>query len=142
MSDHCWNSSREFSIPSDAALGKQAIDDLLAHLQQQDWGEQNIFGVHLAVEEAMVNAIKHGNCNDQNKKVHISYKMSPTSLRIEISDEGKGFNPSEVPDPTDDENLELPSGRGIMLMRSFMSFVEYNNQGNSVVMEKHCAEAS
>jgi serine/threonine-protein kinase RsbW len=61
---------------------------------------------------------------------------------VEIADEGSGFNPEQVPDPTDPENLECPSGRGIMLMRSYMNRVEYNAAGNKVVMEKHRQTAS
>ena len=62
--------------------------------------------------------------------------MSPERLWIQIRDEGAGFNPEEVPDPTDPDHLEIPSGRGIMLMRAFMTRVEYNDLGNCVVMEK------
>ena len=140
MSYQAWNSQTELHIPSEAGAGKLAVDELLNHLQRRQWVEHDIFGVHLAVEEALVNAIKHGNQNDQNKKVHIVYKMSDDAVRIEITDEGPGFNPSDVPDPTDDDNLEVPSGRGLMLMRSFMSLVEFNERGNGVIMEKRRGE--
>ena len=63
-------------------------------------------------------------------------QCSSELLRIEIEDEGAGFNPLDVPDPTAEENLELPSGRGLMLMKNFMSNVEYNSLGNRVTMEK------
>jgi serine/threonine-protein kinase RsbW len=136
MTEERWTWSLERRIPSDTAAGKQVVDELLEQLKQRDWVEHDIFGVHLAVEEALVNAIKHGNQHDTHKSVSISYKMSPTRLRIQITDEGNGFNPDDVPDPTDEENLECPSGRGLMLMRSFMSSVQYNDVGNSVTMEK------
>ena len=136
MSFQIWNSQTELHIPSEPSAGKQAVDELLSHLQRRDWVEHEIFGVHLAVEEALVNAIKHGNQNDHSKQVHIVYRMSEDAVRIEITDEGPGFDPSEVPDPTDDDNLEVPSGRGLMLMRSFMSLVEFNERGNGVIMEK------
>ena len=142
MSDQSWNLTRELRIPSEASAGKQFIEELLAQLHDDQWIEHDIFGVHLAVEEAIVNAIKHGNRNDASKEVHVVIKTSPRSIRIEITDQGSGFNLADVPDPTDDENLEAPSGRGIMLMRSFMSFVEYNEKGNRVVMEKHQADQS
>lgn len=141
MSFQVWNSQAELHIPSEPGAGKQAVDQLLSHLQNNQWVEHDIFGVHLAVEEALVNAIKHGNQNDQTKQVHIVYKMSDDAVRIEITDEGPGFDPSEVPDPTDDDNLEVPSGRGLMLMRSFMSLVEFNERGNGVIMEKRRGEA-
>lgn len=136
MSQSCWNSSVEREIPSDAAVGKQLIDELLVQLEQNDWSENDIFAMHLAVEEALVNAIKHGNQNDVSKKVNVVYKLSPTQLHIQITDEGAGFDPNDVPDPTDEENLEIPSGRGLMLMHSFMTSVKFNAKGNQVVMEK------
>lgn len=136
MSNHQWTACEELRIPSDSAAGKQVIDNLLARLTKLEWVENEIFGVHLAVEEAVVNAIKHGNQNDRNKFVHIVCKTSPTQLRVEITDEGDGFNPDDVPDPTDEDNLELPSGRGLMLMRSFMTRISFNEKGNQVVMEK------
>jgi len=58
-------------------------------------------------------------------------------VRVVIEDEGAGFCLQDVPDPTDDENLEKPCGRGIMLMRAFLSVVEYNERGNQVILEKH-----
>ena len=88
------------------------------------------------VAQALVNAIKHGNQYDTNKRVHVVCKISRSRVRIEITDEGNGFNLQCIPDPTEDENLEKPSGRGIMLMRNYMSLVQYNDVGNCVVMEK------
>ncbi len=134
-------SSIEKLIPSETSAGKRVIDELIVELEKLAWMEQDIFGIHLAVEEAVVNAIKHGNQNDRSKKVHISYEVTPSRLRIQIEDEGQGFNPDEVPDPTDDDNLELPSGRGLMLMRNFMTTVDFNERGNRVIMEKVKGEA-
>ena len=132
-----WLCTQERTIPSETAAGKQIIDDLLGDLARHQWAEQEIFGIHLAVEEAVVNAIKHGNQFSSDKTVRVSYHLSSDHLRIEITDQGCGFNPESVPDPTDDDNLECPSGRGLMLMRSFMSVVRFNDQGNSVLMERH-----
>jgi serine/threonine-protein kinase RsbW len=98
--------------------------------------QHDVFGVHLAMEEALVNAIRHGNRLDPGKQVQFACRMTPDLVRIEITDEGDGFDPSSIPDPTDPEHIEAPSGRGLMLMRSFMSRVEYNDVGNRVVMEK------
>jgi serine/threonine-protein kinase RsbW len=130
-----WTMDRQFSTDTKAA--KQILDELLSNLSGHKWTEEDVFGVHLAVEEALMNAIKHGNRNDANKQVRVKAEVSDISFRIEITDEGRGFKPEEVPDPTLDENLDLPSGRGLMLMRSFMSQVEYNTQGNQVTMVKH-----
>lgn len=131
-----WLCTQERTIPSESAAGKQFIEDLLNDLSQLEWGENEIFGIHLAVEEAVVNAIKHGNQFSTEKSVRVCYYVSIEQLRVEITDEGCGFDPEAVPDPTDDDNLECPSGRGLMLMRSFMSVVRFNDQGNSVLMER------
>ena len=112
------------------------LDDLLERVKQIGFPEEDHFGIHLSVEEALMNAIKHGNQRDPEKFVHVEFYLSPELLRVVVTDEGDGFNPDDVPDPTLDENLELPSGRGLMLMRTFMSFVEYNEKGNQVRMEK------
>jgi serine/threonine-protein kinase RsbW len=136
MSNEHWTWSIERVIPSQTGAGKALLDEVLQRLEQCGWIQHDIFGVHLAMEEALVNAIKHGNRQDATKQVSVVCKLSPERVFIEISDEGPGFNPGAVADPTDLENLEVPSGRGIMLMRSFMSRVQYNERGNCVVMEK------
>jgi serine/threonine-protein kinase RsbW len=133
----CWSTSLTF--PSIRGAGKPFINDLLRELSSAGWSDQEIFGVHLAVEEAVVNAIKHGNQLDENKQVSVSCRLLRDRLWIEIIDEGIGFDPQCVPDCTADENLCAPNGRGIMLMRSFMSRVQYSPQGNCVVLEKERA---
>ena len=134
--DHNWSWSRAQRIPSDTAAGRGLLEELLDELRRQDWEEKDVFGVHLAVEEALVNAIKHGNQEDPAKQVMVQTHVSATVVKIEVSDEGSGFDPGAVPDPTDDENLDAPSGRGLMLMKSFMSSVEFNDAGNHVAMTK------
>ena len=97
--------------------------------------------MRLALEEALVNAIKHGNGLDPNKEVSVLCQISQDKVRVVIEDQGAGFRPQDVPDPTEDENLEKPGGRGIMLMRAFLSVVEYNERGNRVILEKHRNDA-
>ncbi len=101
---------------------------------------RDVFGVRLALEEALVNAIKHGNRMDLNKQVQIDCRIDEGGVRIVIEDEGKGFHVEDVPDPTEDDNLEKPGGRGIMLMRSFMSSIEYNESGNRLTLTKDRVE--
>jgi len=139
MSDQSSIWSKEETFLSETGAGKRLLDEVLAQLEAQQWPQRDIFGAHMALEEALVNAIKHGNCCDASKKVHVTCTLWTDCLRIVIQDEGKGFDPNHVPDPTDPDNLELPCGRGLMLMRSFMSKVEYNKVGNCVVMEKQRA---
>jgi serine/threonine-protein kinase RsbW len=126
----------DVTIPSDTAEARkvqEAIESLLVACQITD---KDIFGIRLALEEALVNAIKHGNQMDRSKQVHISYRLLVDRVEICITDEGTGFDPADVPDPTAIENLERPCGRGLMLMRHYMSEVVYNDQGNSVSMAK------
>ena len=134
--DNNWLWSNVETIPSDTAEGQRLIKELLTQLEQAEWATHDSFGIHLAAEEALVNAIKHGNKQDPNKSVHVDMRVSKQQVQIHITDEGPGFNPEAVPDPTLDENLDVPSGRGVMLIKAYMTEVEYNEQGNSVRMVK------
>lgn len=136
MGSDCAVWHTKTTIPSDPTAGRQVMDEVLAKLEHFGWVARDIFSIHLAMEEALVNAIKHGNRHDANKQVHVHCKIFEDRIWIEVRDEGPGFEPEEVPDPTDDENLDVASGRGLMLIRSFMSSVEYTPPGNCVVMEK------
>ena len=126
----------EIVIPSDPGEARgvqEQIEQLLLELQASD---RDIFCIKLALEEALVNAIKHGNQMDRAKMVRIRYHVLSDRFECSISDEGPGFDPGEVPDPTAPENLERPCGRGLMLMRHYMSAVAYNDRGNSVSMSR------
>jgi len=136
MSQVSWSWSLEHVLPSEHGAGHPIIEAVRQQLADANWSEQEIFGIRLALEEALVNAIRHGNRLDRAKQVHVACKLSQRVLRVEITDQGEGFNPNDVPDCTDPERLELPCGRGIMLMRCYMTRVEYNDTGNLVVMEK------
>ena len=100
------------------------------------WSKRDLFSIRLALEEAIVNAIEHGNQFDPAKQVHVLCHVSDDSVVLQITDEGPGFNPCAVPDPTDCEHLECPGGRGVMLMRSFMTEVDFNEKGNQVTLTK------
>ena len=116
----------------------QVVSDEMGRLVGLD--SDSTHWVSVAVRESVINAIKHGNGHDVSKQVQVVCRIAPNRVRIEITDEGEGFCLEEVPDPTDNENLEVPSGRGLMLMRCFMSLVEFNDVGNCVVLEKLRAE--
>ena len=136
MSENHWTWSMETQFPSVRGANKPIIEEILGQLQGHGWRDHDLFGIHLALEEALVNAIRHGNGFDSSKQVHVACKISRDGLWIQIADEGPGFNPDRVPDCTAEENLEATGGRGIMLMRSFMNRVDYTGRGNAVVMEK------
>jgi serine/threonine-protein kinase RsbW len=126
----------DVDLPSERGSNRQVTDELLAQLGAHGWPEADVFAVHLAVEEAIVNAIVHGNKLDPAKKVHVTCEVSADRVLVSIADEGPGFDPAGIPDCTADDRLEAPGGRGVMLMRSFMTRIEYNPAGNAVVLEK------
>jgi len=126
----------EVIIPSDTEAGQAVRERIVSRLESLEYSVRDVFGVRLALEEALVNAIKHGNGLDPDKTVRVNCLIEDDLLRVEIEDQGPGFNMGEVPDPTAEENLERPCGRGIMLIKSFMTNVEYNAKGNRVVLEK------
>ncbi len=110
------------------------IEDIIASLDAAGFSTKETFGVRLALEEALVNAIKHGHKGDPSKEVHLRYHLTPECLVAEIEDQGAGFNPEELPDPFAPENLERPCGRGLLLMRNYMTWVRFNKLGNRVTM--------
>lgn len=126
----------DFEIPSDPAEVRRVQEEIEASLRSFNFTDHEVFGIRLALEEALVNAVKHGNQMDRNKKVRITYSICPERFDIYIADEGCGFDPEDVPDPTAVENLERPCGRGLMLMRHYMSEVHYCKVGNTVTMSK------
>jgi serine/threonine-protein kinase RsbW len=137
MSEHGRAGWRhEVVLPSERGASRLVLDDLLEQLAAHGWQQSDIFGIHLAAEEAIVNAIVHGNQLDPAKTVRVVCDVTAEAMRIEIVDEGPGFDPSTVPDCTREDRLEIPSGRGLMLMRSFMTKIEHLGRGNAVVLEK------
>src|SRR5262249_14421670 len=127
----------EVRIASHPTQTRPVQEEIERLLTAHHFTDHEIFAIKLAVEEALVNAIKHGNQMDQDRTVHICYRILPDRFDIHITDEGNGFNPTNVPDPTIPENLERPCGRGLMLMRYYMTEVAYNERGNCVRMSKH-----
>ncbi len=126
----------DVTIPSDPAEARRVQDEIEQHLQTRNASDHDVFSIRLALEEALINAIKHGNQMDREKKVFVSYRFLTDRFEVLIADEGTGFDPDDVPDPTAVENLERPCGRGLMLMKHYMSEVYYNERGNSVSMKK------
>ena len=131
----------EVTIPSETAAGQAVQERIVSRLEALEYTTREVFGVRLALEEALVNAIKHGNRMDPDKSVRVEVAVSSEFVRVVIEDQGPGFHPEDVPDPTEEENLERPCGRGIMLMRAYMSHVEYQGRGNVLILEKRRATA-
>jgi len=136
MRDAQRNGHIEHRIPSDPAQARQIQDDVELALKANHFEDKEVFGIRLALEEAIVNAMKHGNGLDLTKHVFIKYHVSPEKFEIHIRDEGPGFNPEEVPDPMDPENLERDCGRGLLLMKHYMTDITFHPPGNAVSMVK------
>jgi serine/threonine-protein kinase RsbW len=99
------------------------------------FGDEVTHYLAVAVRESVVNAIKHGNNQDESKRVEIQFVIREQSLEVEVKDQGEGFQPEEVPDPLAPENLLKAYGRGIFFMRQFMDEVSYSfpSRGGTVV---------
>ena len=123
-------------IPSELDAAQRAENELLAEIAQYGYSEASQFAIKLAVEEALNNAIKHGNKFDDRRKVGLTFDISADRAIVTVRDEGGGFDPGHLPDPTSDENLEKPTGRGVMLMRAYMDEVSFNEKGNQVRLIK------
>lgn len=134
------NSSGEAETgQADLLHSRAQIDELVARIAQaltrQKYPEPSRFAVRLALEEALSNAFRHGHSAlPPRAPVHVEYRIGPADLTIRVADQGPGFNPDAIPDPTLDENLERPGGRGIMLMRAYMTRVDFDPPGNTVTL--------
>lgn len=123
-------------ISSDPNNCSKVIEQLLDQLEAAGWTNKDAFGIHMAMEEAIMNAICHGNKRQVDKWVHILIEITEERFYAKITDEGEGFNLEDVPDPTADENIEKTSGRGVMLIQHFVDEVKYNDVGNTVELKK------
>lgn len=137
-SDLTWKLKRE--IPSDTSVGSELVNELLAAMTEREWPATDLFRTQLAYEEAIVNAIRHGNRSDPEKSVKVEMACGPDRVEIQITDEGDGFDPSQVPDPREEELLEVPGGRGVLLIHEIMNHVSYNDAGNQITMVKERTE--
>lgn len=129
-------------IASDPNNCSKVIELLLDHLAATKWPNKDSFGIHMAMEEAIMNAICHGNKRCSDKSVHIVIELDEHTFYAKITDQGRGFRLEDVPDPTEDENLEKTSGRGVMLIQHFVDEVKYNEVGNSVELKKQRQDAN
>ena len=102
------------------------FQQIQAKLIDHNFGKDDIFAVHLTLEEAFLNAVKHGNKMDPSKKVKVEYSIDADKIEISITDQGSGFRPDAVDDPRFGENLFKPGGRGLLLMNSYMDMVKFN----------------
>lgn len=109
-------------------------EELLSAAKHFGFSPSAAFALRLALDEAIRNAFIHG-CRDcPGKLIDVSWIVTKSQVTITVEDHGVGFDPNAVPDPRTDDNLERPSGRGLLLMRSYMTSIQYNECGNAVTM--------
>jgi serine/threonine-protein kinase RsbW len=123
-------------IPSNTTEGLAVQEQIVSLMEQHEYSMRDIFAMRLCFEEAVTNAIRHGNKCSPDKKVTVVADVSDEQIRVVVNDEGEGFEPEDVPDPTAPEFIERPSGRGLMLMRAYLNFVEYSDNGRRITMER------
>ncbi len=115
----------ELKFPSSIEAVGEAATAVSQYMNRLGITEDVAFGIDMAVREAVTNAVVHGNKLDNTKFVEVTLKQTSEGFEIGVHDQGAGFNPNAVPDPTKDENLLKTSGRGIFFMRNFMDQVEW-----------------
>lgn len=124
-------------IQSDIKHIRKASAEIEDFLRANKIDESAIFDIRLSVEEAIKNAILHGNKGRKGLPVSISYELRGGKFTVEVEDAGSGFTPAELPGPTKDENLTKAGGRGVFLMQKLMDEAKYNARGNKVSMLKY-----
>ena len=130
------NKLHTIKIPSDLKEVKKVSAEILDFLKACKLFKNELLDIKLCLEEALINAIKHGNRLDKSLKVKIDYNLGDDTFKVTITDEGEGFDYKHIPDPTLEENLQELKGRGIFLIRRLMDEVQFNERGNSITMVK------
>lgn len=123
-------------LPTDLQKVNLFVERVAANILSAIGNEKGVFDVKLALEEALTNAMRHGNALDSSLNVDVSIELYPEKIIMDIRDEGKGFDFQNLPDPTDKTNVNKPSGRGVFLMRRVMDNVEFYGSGSGVKLTK------
>jgi len=112
----------------------RVLDPVAEGMTRLGFPDKEVFGVRLALEEALVNGLRHGNRGDPGKRVRVRYRLTPEEVWAEVEDQGQGFDPAGVADPTTEQGWSRPGGRGLLLMRHYLSSVRHNERGNAVTL--------
>jgi serine/threonine-protein kinase RsbW len=112
------------------------IGEVMEVVRNNQWSDKDVFAVELALEEALTNAVKHGNNSEPSKSVRFDCKLHENKIYARIEDEGSGFDPYSLADPREQENQMIESGRGVLLIKHFVTKVEWNDRGNVIEFEK------
>jgi serine/threonine-protein kinase RsbW len=129
--------SARLRFPYDRARVEEVVGAILSALSRHAYPDASKFALRLAVEESLANAHQHGHRGRPGAPIEVEYRVTDREVVVKVTDQGPGFNPASVPDPTLDENLERPTGRGLMLIRAYMTRVTFNARGNRMTMVYH-----
>lgn len=129
--------TRSRRIPSEAEACRRVWKDLLAEVESLGFPLDDVHAIGFAVLEALANALKHGSRFDPACSIEVAWSHDAGRFVVTIVDEGSGFDPDAVPDPTSPAGLEKDSGRGLAIMRRMMDEIRHNAEGNSVTLVKH-----
>jgi serine/threonine-protein kinase RsbW len=123
----------QIQVPSPAEL-RPFIEMLEVRMRVLGYPKKDIFAVRLALNEAAINAFRHGNRGDPGKSIHVRLLITVAEILLQVEDQGPGFDPDQVPDPLSEPYLDRPCGRGLFLMRTYMTWVSFNREGNRVTL--------
>jgi len=126
-----------FIFPSDHSEARKAQDRIVSAIQQHQFDADSVYAITIALQECVVNAIKHGNRFDRTKNVTLEAHISDDQIEITVEDQGEGFVRNNVPDPLKDENIERLHGRGLLLMEAYMNQVDYSKGGKRVRLVRY-----
>jgi serine/threonine-protein kinase RsbW len=122
-------------LPNDLRAIERAVAYLMDRGREVGFDYDRLrLNFRVGLTEALANAMLYGNCRDPRKRVRVEARLSPTEIMVQVTDEGRGFDPQKVLDPTLPTNRTRPGGRGIYLIRKLMDRVEFNERGNSITM--------
>ena len=136
LDPHIEASLKVIEVPSTLQDAKRPEVVILREVRRCGYSQDATFAIKLALEEAIINAVKHGNHSDESKTVTVRYCVTPEQTVIVVRDQGDGFESDKVPDPTAPDRLSLPDGRGIMLMRAYLTDLWYSACGREVCLIK------
>ncbi len=133
---HPVTRSRSVEIQSSLAEVRPSTDAVLEFLRPLRLSDADFFDIRLCLEESLINAIKYGNREKREIPVKLEIAYNDKEIFMAVEDQGSGFDPGAIQDPTEGKGLEAFSGRGVYLIRNLMDRVDYNRKGNRVEMVK------
>lgn len=129
------NTDLVLELPSDVRTIEHVVDFVMEHCESCASKSRKLrLNFRVGLTEALSNAMLYGNAEDPSKHVRIEVCLEKTRIAVRVIDEGNGFDPEQIPDPTRPDNLEKPGGRGIFLMRKLLDEVHFNDRGNCVTL--------